>query len=78
MRKGKAITLGKNILYSENLEILRIGIADLWRAWDFFKQYNERKLSFTDYTSIVLIKKYDIHQIASFDSDFDGIVQRVI
>lgn len=28
-RKGKAINLGKNILHSESLEILRVGIDDL-------------------------------------------------
>lgn len=34
-------------------------------------------LSFTDCTSIAIIKGREIDYVASFDTDFDGIVDRV-
>lgn len=47
------------------------------QAWTIFNKYDEKMLSFTDCTSIALVEQFNINSIMSFDSDFDGIVERV-
>jgi len=46
------------------------------RAWALFTRLATRGLSFTDCTSLELMRSLDIDAIASFDSDFDGLVPR--
>lgn len=46
------------------------------RAWAAFRRLAARGLSFTDCTSLALMKSLGIPEIASFDSDFDGLVSR--
>lgn len=47
-------------------------------TWQLFKENKyDKVMSFTDYSSIILNKKYKIDFIASFDSHFDGILPRV-
>ena len=47
-------------------------------TWQSFKDNKYDKLmSFTDYSSITINKKYKIDVIASFDSHFDGILTRI-
>ncbi len=46
------------------------------RTWALFRRLAARGLSFTDCTSLELIRALGIEQIASFDRGFDGIVPR--
>jgi predicted nucleic acid-binding protein len=46
-------------------------------AWELFKSLKERFLSFTDCTSLAFMEKNGIERIASFDSGFDGLVERI-
>lgn len=46
-------------------------------SWLLFKRYVNKKLSFTDCTTIALMKKENIDTLLSFDRSFDGIVKRV-
>ena len=46
------------------------------RAWASFGRLAPRGLSFTDCTSLGLMQSLGIMEIASFDSDFDGLVPR--
>ena len=46
------------------------------RAWALFSRLAGRGLSFTDCTSIELVRSMRIDEIASFDRDFDGLVAR--
>ena len=75
----KALNVGRLILGGDDLprfvEILFVDKAIFNKAWKFFQKYE--KLSFTDCTTIALMEEYEIDYIASFDSDFDGIVTRV-
>ena len=74
----KALNVGRLILGDDLprfLEILFVDKVTFNKAWKYFQKY--KKLSFTDCTSIALIEEYEIDYIASFDSDFDGIVPRI-
>jgi len=46
-------------------------------AWAIFKRYAVKRLSFTDCTTVVLMKRGKIDALLSFDRSFDGIVKRV-
>jgi hypothetical protein len=59
------------------MNILSVSRGDFNESWKLFLKYADKKLSFTDCISIELMKKKGIEYIASFDSDFDGIVPRV-
>lgn len=63
--------------YPDVHEMLRVTAAAFTDTVDLFEQYDDRELSFTDVTSVVLCRRHDIDGILSFDDDFDGIVQRI-
>jgi len=46
-------------------------------GWRLFPNYAGRGLSFTDCTSVALMRLRGIESLLSFDMGFDGIVQRI-
>jgi len=79
-RPENAMAVGRMILgeiTSPFLAILRVGDDAFKDAWKLFPRYAERRLSFTDCTSIALMRRRGIESIVSFDTDFDGIVPRI-
>ena len=75
-----ALSVGRMILgelTAPFLAILRVGVEVFKDAWRLFPQYAGRRLSFTDCTSITLMRTSGIESIVSFDADFDGIVPRI-
>ena len=59
------------------LVLLRTNHEAFKETWRLFQQYAGRGLSFTDCSSIALMRAAGIETMASFDTDFDGIVSRV-
>lgn len=79
-RLETALTVGKLILgelTNPFLMILRVNDEAFKETWKIFQQYAEKGLSFTDCTSIVLMKMRGVENLASFDTHFDGIVPRI-
>lgn len=79
-RPENALAVGRMILgeiTAPFTAILRVGEDEFKKAWTLFPQYADRGLSFTDCTSIALLKTRGIESIVSFDADFDGIVPRI-
>jgi len=72
-----AIDIGNFILSSRKLKMLFVDRVTFMEAWKIFSEYMDRRISFTDATSIALIKKYNIDYIMSFDKHFDGIIPRI-
>lgn len=72
-----AIDIGNFILSSKRLQIINIDRAIFNEAWNIFIKYAGRKISFTDATSIAIMKRHNIDYIISFDKHFDGIVSRI-
>lgn len=72
-----AIDIGNFILSSRKLRILHVDKYVFNNAWRIFNKYIHKGLSFTDATSIALMKRYSIDYIMSFDKHFDGIVPRI-
>ena len=73
-RPEVAVDVGNFILSSRRLKILYVDRPVFVEAWRVFKRYAGRGLSFTDATSIALMRRYRIDYMMSFDKHFDGIV----
>ncbi|MHA2366303.1 MAG: type II toxin-antitoxin system VapC family toxin [Candidatus Hodarchaeales archaeon] len=65
----------KNILKFIDLRFITPELYEL--TWKAYKTYESNKLSFTDLSNLVVCKKFNITAIASFDSDFDGLLTRI-
>jgi hypothetical protein len=79
-RPEVAITLGKIILGELTkpfLTVLRVDEEAFKEAWKLFSRYAGKGLSFTDCTSIALMRIRNIESLVSFDKSFDGIVPRI-
>lgn len=81
-RQPIALNVGRMIL-GELKEIppflvkLRVDESTFKEAWQLFAKHTERGLSFTDCTSIALMRAKGIESVMSFDGDFDGLVHRI-
>ena len=76
-RHDLAIDLGTYIIESPRITRLWIAEDSFEMAWEKFKAFSDKPLSFTDCASLALMEKNRIKQIMSFDSGFDGLVQRI-
>ena len=72
-----AVDLGNYILESPRIIKLRVDENSFKEAWEKFKLFKDKPLSFTDCTSLALVEKFGIKQLLSFDTGFDGLVSRI-
>ena len=72
-----AIDLGKYIIESPRITKLWITQDSFHAAWEKFRTLKDKPMSFTDCASVALMETNNIKQIMSFDSGFDGLVQRI-
>ena len=63
--------------YPQIVEMIYTTPESVSAGLETFRRYDDHDLSFTDAMSIATCEKRDIDTIGSFDSDFDGIVERV-
>jgi len=76
-RHDLAVDVGKYILESPRITKLWTTREIFELAWQKFKALKDKPLSFTDCTTLAHIQKNQIKKILSFDSGFDGLVQRI-
>ena len=75
-----ALSVGRMILGELTkpfLTVLRINDEAFREAWKLFPRYAGRGLSFTDCTSIALVKMRSVESIIRFDADFDRVLLRI-
>jgi predicted nucleic acid-binding protein len=53
-----------------------VGREDFWASRQLLEEHADRRLSFTDGTSVILVRRMGLDGIVSFDRDFDGLVER--
>ena len=63
--------------YPKIVKMIYTTAASVSAGLDTFRQYDDHDLSFTDAMSVAICKQRGIDTIASFDSDFDGIIERI-
>jgi predicted nucleic acid-binding protein len=76
-RHDLALDIGKYIIESPRITKLWTTKEIFELAWQKFQTLKDRYLSFTDCTTLAHMEKNNIKQILSFDSGFDGLVQRI-
>jgi hypothetical protein len=76
-RHDLAVDIGKYIIESPRITKLWTAEDAFGVSWQKFKTFKDKPLSFTDCVSLALMEKNHIKQIISFDSGFDGLIQRV-
>jgi len=76
-RHDLAIDIGKYIIESPRINKLWTTKEIFELAWQKFRALKDKPLSFTDCTTLAHIEKNGIKKILSFDSGFDGLIQRV-
>ena len=69
--KEKTIRFGLSILKS-NIKMLKVNQEIFKRTWQLFHE-SKIKMSFTDFTNLVFLKKFNIEYLATFDKDFRRI-----
>lgn len=68
-----AVTFGDSLLQSSIVSIIDVTQEDRLKAWEVFKRYGDKELSFTDCTSFVLMRNLKIHKAFTFDEHFKQI-----
>jgi hypothetical protein len=76
-RHDLATDIGKYMIQSPRITKLWTTKEIFDPAWKKFKTLKDKPLSFTDCTTLAHIEKTHINQIMSFDSGFNGLVQRI-
>ena len=72
-----SIKIGQMIKDSPRINLLKIDEDIFNMAWAIFEKYCQKGLSFTDCTSIAIVKSHKIDTIFSFDAHFDGIINKM-
>ena len=72
-----AVDVGKYILESPRIIKLWTTRDAFDLAWKKFQTFKDKPMSFTDCVTIAQMEKNGIKQIISFDSDFNGLIQRI-
>ncbi len=72
MRLGyeQALQFGIRLLGETTTPIIRMTQADEEKAWALFRQYPDKRFSFTDCTSFAIMKRLGIRTAFAFDDDF--------
>ena len=72
MRLGyePALQFGLRLLGETTTPIVRVTPADEQKAWAIFRQYPDKRFSFTDCTSFAIMKRLGIRTAFAFDEDF--------
>jgi len=65
---SETIKIGESI--RKSTELLEVETTDFEDAWKFFKRQKITRFSFTDCTTLEMMKKNEIKNIATFDEDF--------
>jgi predicted nucleic acid-binding protein len=68
---GFAVQRAENIYASKALTIFRPDEQDEVNALKFFGKYADKRISFTDCISFVIMKREKIHRVFSFDRQFE-------
>lgn len=66
-----AVDFGEKIRKSKITHIFRITEEIEEEAWDLFKQYSDKKFSFTDCTSFVVMQQMNIEKAFTNDRHFE-------
>lgn len=65
-----AVVFGDSLVKSGIVKIMDVTDKDRFKAWELFKRYRDKELSFTDCTSFVVMENLKIKKAFTFDEHF--------
>ena len=65
-----AVIFGDSLINSSIVRIIDVTGEDRIKAWEMFKKYEDKEISFTDCISFVLMKNLKLHKAFTFDEHF--------
>lgn len=65
-----AVRVGEEILDGGMFELAEVDAGVRREAWRVFRKYGEHGLSFTDCSSVAVMRKYGTNEILTFDKGF--------
>lgn len=65
-----AVIFGNSLLNSNIVRVEDVSAEDRFKAWEMFKKFEDKELSFTDCTSFVLMKNLRLQKAFTFDEHF--------
>jgi predicted nucleic acid-binding protein len=68
-----AVLFGDSLINSSIVSIIDITEDVRLKAWEIFKKYDDKELSFTDCTSFILMKELKLHRAFTFDEHFKQV-----
>lgn len=76
-----ADTVARRILGEDEfpnvVRVLNVGPDDVRDAVETFRTYRDHGISFTDAATVAVCESRGLDAVASFDDDFDGLVERL-
>ncbi|MFB6175639.1 MAG: type II toxin-antitoxin system VapC family toxin [Halobaculum sp.] len=76
-----ADTVARRILgedpFPNVVQLLTVGPDDVRDAVETFRTYSDHGISFTDAATVAVCESRGLDAVASFDDDFDGLVERL-
>jgi len=66
----KAVKVGEVLLTPKVVELVRVGAADEWSAWQLFQQRSDKMYSFTNCASFVLMRRLKLAKALTLDEHF--------
>ena len=67
----KAVQIGNRLIKSASIKLVHVGQTSFFDAWHYFVQHQDKKYSFTDCVSFVLMKRFNIRKALTFDKHFE-------
>ena len=68
--RERALTLGESFFADNLTEVYYLNSEDVRRAWEIFRDYEDKDWSFTDCTSRIIMEKLGITSAFAFDKHF--------
>ena len=68
---------GNSILLSNIIDIIKVNDDIFESAWEKFRMFKDKLLSFTDCTTLAVMEDLNIERIISFDKHFEGIEPKI-
>lgn len=66
----QSVLAGKVLFTSEIIKIVHVSTDYLQGAWELYQKYKDKRFSFTDVTTFVIMKDLNIKKAFAFDREF--------
>jgi predicted nucleic acid-binding protein len=70
-RAGHAVALqALSVFSSSRVQLVHVEESDENEAWKWLRRHDERRYSFVDATSFILMRRHRVRETLAFDGDF--------